>query len=319
MFLKKLYEYVWSVSELDKKKDIKNKETPRHLFQAVWTFITNSFLAGFMQGKIYTGSLKHMCLPGLNCYSCPGALGSCPIGSLQSVLSSRNSKISLYVSGFLIFSGALFGRFICGWLCPFGLIQDLFYKIPFVKKITTFKSDRLLRKLKYVILLVFVIILPMFVTDISGQGSPWFCKYICPAGMLQGGLPLTILNEGLRSAIGFLYAWKFVILAVTVIISVVIYRPFCKYICPLGAVYGLFNKVSVFRLRCDKDKCINCGKCSKICKMNVDPSENPCSSECIRCGLCEKSCPTGAIECNWNLTDKMCKRKNVDDTENTVS
>ncbi len=301
---------------MDDKKDKKIKETPRHLFQAVWTFITNSYLLGFIQGKIYTGKLKHMCLPGLNCYSCPGALGSCPVGSLQSILGSRGSKISLYVSGFLIFSGAVFGRFICGWLCPFGLIQDLLNKIPFVKKITTFKSDKLLRKLKYVILLVFVIILPMVVTDISGQGRPWFCKYICPAGMLQGGLPLTLSNEALRSAIGFLYAWKFVILAVTIILSVIIYRPFCKYICPLGAVYGLFNKVSVFRLRCDEEKCVHCGKCSKVCKMDIDPSENPCSSECIRCGLCEKNCPTGALRCNWNVAEKKNKTVNTSYSEN---
>lgn len=303
---------------MDKKRDKKLKETPRHLFQIFWTFITNSFLTGFIQGKIYTGKLKHMCLPGLNCYSCPGALGSCPVGSLQSALGSRGSKVSLYVSGFLIFSGAVFGRFICGWLCPFGLFQDLLHKIPFVKKITAFKSDKLLRRLKYVILLVFVIILPMVVTDISGQGSPWFCKYICPAGMLQGGLPLTLLNEGLRSAIGFLYAWKFVILAATVILSIIIYRPFCKYICPLGAIYGLFNKISVVRLRCDEEKCVHCGKCSRVCKMNVNPSENPNSSECIRCGLCEKSCPTGALRCNLNLAEKKCNIKNTADSENTV-
>lgn len=304
---------------MDKKKNKKSNDTFRNLFQAVWAFITNSYLLGFMQGKIYTGKLKHICLPGLNCYSCPGALGSCPVGSLQSVLGSRDSKISLYISGFLIFSGAVFGRFICGWMCPFGLVQDLFYKIPFIKKINSFKSDKVLRKLKYVILLIFVIILPMVVTDISGQGSPWFCKYICPAGMLQGGLPLTVLNEGLRSAVGFLYTWKFVILAVTVIISVIIYRPFCKYICPLGAIYGLFNRVSVFKLRCDTEKCVNCGKCSKVCKMNVNPSESPYSSECIRCGLCEKNCPTGALMCNWNIAGKKHNSKMCDESENIVS
>lgn len=297
---------------MDKKRRKKSQETPRHIFQALWTVITNGFLQGFVQGKIYTGKLKNICVPGLNCYSCPGALGSCPIGSLQSALGSRTNKISLYVSGFMIFIGAIFGRFVCGWLCPFGLIQDLLNKIPFPKKIKTFKGDKILRKFKYLILLVFVIILPMTVADITGQGDPWFCKYICPAGMLQGGLPLTLLNETLRSAIGFLYAWKFVILAVTVLISVLIYRPFCKYICPLGAVYALFNKVSVFRLRCDKEKCISCKKCSRVCKMNVDPSQDPNNSECIRCGLCEKNCPTGAIECSW----KTYRTANENKTDN---
>ncbi len=299
---------------MDKKQNVKNKkekETFRHSFQIFWAVITNSFITGFIQGKIYTGSLKKLCVPGLNCYSCPGALGSCPIGALQSMLSSRNYKFTFYVSGFLIFVGAVFGRFVCGWLCPFGLVQDLLHKIPFPKKIKTFKADKLLRKLKYVILIIFVILLPMVAVDIAGQGDPWFCKYICPQGMLQGGLTLTALNESLRGAIGFLYAWKGVILAMTVILSIIIYRPFCKYICPLGAIYSVFNKVSVFRMRCDTDKCVGCGKCSKVCKMNVDPKKTPNHSECIRCGLCEKNCPTGAISCNW----KRNKKENTDKSE----
>lgn len=305
---------------MDKKqrsKKQKSTEAPRHIFQLLWAVITNSFVTGFIQGRIYTGSLKNLCVPGLNCYSCPGALGSCPIGSLQSLISSRNYKFTFYVSGFLIFIGAVFGRFVCGWLCPFGLVQDLLHKIPFPKKLRTFRGDKILRKLKYVILLVFVIILPMVIVDITGQGDPWFCKYICPAGMLQGGLPLTLLNEGLRDTIGFLYAWKFVILAITVILSIIIYRPFCKYICPLGAIYSFFNKISVFTLRCDKEKCVECGKCGKVCKMNVDPKEAPNHSECIRCGLCEKNCPTGAISCNWktgsNKNSENIKPENNDE------
>ena len=104
---------------------------------------------GFFQGKIYQGPSKKICLPGLNCYSCPGAVASCPIGSLQAVISSRNFKFSFYVVGFMVFIGAIFGRFVCGWLCPFGLLQDLLHKIPFPKKIKTFKGDKLLRNLKF--------------------------------------------------------------------------------------------------------------------------------------------------------------------------
>lgn len=133
--------------------------------------------------------MKNVCVPGLNCYSCPGARGACPIGSLQAVIGSWNFKMAYYVAGFLIFVGALLGRLVCGFLCPFGLIQDLLNKIPFPKKIRTFRGDKLLRKLKYVIFLVFVILLPMFVVDIMGQGAPYFCKLICPAGTLEGGIP----------------------------------------------------------------------------------------------------------------------------------
>ena len=277
---------------MDKKKQ---SEWKRHRFQILWAFLTNSYLVGFAKGKIYDGKLKNLCVPGLNCYSCPGALGSCRIGAMQAVIGSWNCRMAFYVAGFHVSVGALMGRFVCGWLCPFGLIQDLLHKIPFVKKISSFPGDRLLRKLKYVIFLVFVILLPMFVVDMLGQGAPYFCKLICPAGTLEGGIPLVLLNSAMRTAVGWLYAWKNVLLVVIVLLSVVIYRPFCKYICPLGAVYSVFNPIAVFRYRVDKEACVHCGACAKACKMQVDPSETPNHPECIRCGSCKKICPTGAI------------------------
>ena len=285
------------MSELDKKKQI--KDWPRHLIQAGWAALTNSHVSGFITGKIYTGKLKNVCVPGLNCYSCPGATGACPIGSLQAVIGSWNFKFAYYVIGFLIFVGALLGRLVCGFLCPFGLIQDLLHKIPFFKKIRTFRGDKLLRKLKYVIFLVFVILLPLFLTDVMGQGAPYFCKLICPAGTLEGGLPLVLLNKGMRSAIGWLYLWTNTILLVTVLLSILIYRPFCKYLCPLGAFYSVFNKVSVFRYRNDTEKCVHCGKCASACQMGVNPVETPNSSECIRCGRCRQACPKDAISCGF--------------------
>lgn len=281
---------------MDKKK--KTNEWGRHRIQILWAFLTNSYLAGFARGRIYQGKLKNLCVPGLNCYSCPGALGSCPVGAMQAVIGSWNFKLAFYVAGFLMFVGALMGRFVCGWLCPFGLIQDLLHKIPFPKKIRVFPGDRLLRKLKYVIFLVFVILLPMFVVDLLGQGAPYFCKLICPAGTLEGGLPLVFLNKGMRGAIGWLYAWKNFLLAAILILSVIIYRPFCKYICPLGAVYSLFQPISVFHYQVDKELCTHCGVCAKVCKMQVDPVENPNHPECIRCGQCKKVCPTGALTYN---------------------
>lgn len=279
--------------ELDKRK--KASEWKRHRVQALWALVTNSYIAGFVQGKIYKGSLKNLCVPGLNCYSCPGAVGACPIGSLQAVIGNWNFKFAFYVAGFLMFIGALMGRFVCGWLCPFGLIQDLLHKIPFPKKIKTFRGDKLLRKLKYFVLAAFVILLPMFLVDILGQGAPYFCKLICPVGTLEGGLPLVLMNKSMHGALGFLYAWKNVLLVITIVLSVIIYRPFCKYICPLGAVYSVFNPVSVFRYRGEKEKCTGCGICADVCKMQVDPVKNANHPECIRCGLCKKSCPSKAI------------------------
>ena len=282
---------------MDKKKSV--RDWPRHLIQAAWAALTNSHVSGFVTGKIYIGKLKNLCVPGLNCYSCPGATGACPIGSLQAVIGSWNFKFAYYVIGFLIFVGAILGRLVCGFLCPFGLIQDLLHKIPFFKKIRTFRGDKLLRKLKYVIFLVFVILLPLFLTDLMGQGAPHFCKLICPAGTLEGGLPLVLLNKAMRGAIGWLYIWKNTILIATIVLSILIYRPFCKYICPLGAFYSIFNKVSLFRYRIDGDKCVHCGKCAKVCQMNVDPVKTPNSPECIRCGRCRQACPKDAISCGF--------------------
>jgi polyferredoxin len=251
---------------------------------------------GFAQGRIYKGRLKSICVPGLNCYSCPGAWASCPLGSLQAVLgSARMFHVTLYVLGVLTIFGALLGRFVCGWLCPFGLIQELIYKIPFVRKIKTFYGDRTLRWFKYVLLAVLVIILPMFLVNISGNGTPYFCELVCPAGTLEGGIPLVLMNKTLQSAVGFLYAWKVFILATVLVVSAIIYRPFCKYLCPLGAIYGLFNPASLYRLRVDETACTRCGTCTETCPMGVDVRNHPNGMECIRCGACEKACPAGAI------------------------
>ncbi len=263
--------------------------------QALWALLTNSYVIGYAQGKIYKGKLKNLCVPGMNCYSCPGALGSCPIGAMQAVIGDWNFKFAFYVAGFLMFVGALFGRFVCGWLCPFGLIQDLLHKIPFPKKIKNFKADKWLRKLKYVILVIFVIIMPMVLVDLLGQGAPYFCKLICPVGTLEGGIPLILLNKSMRGALGWLYTWKMVILVIIIFLSILIYRPFCKYICPLGAVYSVFNPISVLRYCVDREKCIGCGACTKECDMGCDPVVQANSLECIRCGKCKQVCPTGAI------------------------
>ncbi|MDR0434617.1 MAG: 4Fe-4S binding protein [Gracilibacteraceae bacterium] len=263
--------------------------------QGGWTLLTNSHLAGFAQGRIYAGKLKSICLPGLNCYSCPGSLGSCPVGALQAVLSSAKYQFSFYLFGFFLIIGTVLGRFVCGFLCPFGLIQDLLGRIPFPKKIRTFKGDRGLRLVKYVILAVFVILLPLFLVDAAGGGEPQFCKWICPAGTLEGGVPLLLADSVLRSAAGFLFAWKLLILGIVAALSAVVWRPFCKYLCPLGAVYSLFNGISIYRYAVDGGKCTNCGRCARVCLMSVQPQKEANHPECVRCGECKKACPAGAI------------------------
>ncbi len=268
----------------------------RTMVQATATLLTNGWLPGFINGNIFKGATKSFCVPGLNCYSCPGALGSCPIGALQSTLTSREFKLSLYVSGFLFIVGSLLGRFVCGFLCPFGWLQELFHKIPFPKKLKKLPGERILRWLKYLILTVFVILLPLFFIDATGIGKPWFCAYICPAGTLEAGIPLVLANRALQSILGFLYAWKIAILIVLILLSLMIWRPFCRYLCPLGAIYGLFNPIALLRFKINRKKCTDCGGCQKACPMELSVMKKPNSLECMRCGKCRDACPTDAIE-----------------------
>lgn len=281
----------------------------RGWIKAAATLLTNIHIPNLFKGKIYQGNVKTMCVPGLNCYSCPAATGACPIGAFQAVVGSSKFKFTYYITGFFILLGVLLGRFICGFLCPFGWFQDLLHKIP-GKKLSTAKLKPL-RYLKYVILVVFVILLPAFVTNSLGMGDPFFCKYICPQGVLEGAIPLALANSGIRAALGHLFTFKFTILALFIILSILFYRPFCKWICPLGAIYSLFNKVSFLKIQVDHEKCVGCQKCSRVCKMDVNVVDTPNHPECIRCGECMKACPTDAICYHYGFsTKKQAENKN---------
>ena len=281
----------------------------RGWIQAAAPLLTNIHIPNLFKGKIYQGNVKTMCVPGLNCYSCPAATGACPIGAFQAVVGSSKFKFTYYITGFFILLGVLLGRFICGFFCPFGWFQDLLHKIP-GKKLSTAKLKPL-RYLKYVILVVFVILLPAFVTNSLGMGDPFFCKYICPQGVLEGAIPLALANSGIRAALGHLFTFKFTILALFIILSILFYRPFCKWICPLGAIYSLFNKVSFLKIQVDHEKCVGCQKCSRVCKMDVNVVDTPNHPECIRCGECMKACPTDAICYHYGFsTKKQAENKN---------
>ncbi|MDD7661261.1 MAG: 4Fe-4S binding protein [Eubacteriales bacterium] len=250
---------------------------------------------------MYRGKGKYVCVPGLNCYSCPAATGACPIGAIQSVIGSSKFRFSYYVTGTLILLGVLLGRFVCGFLCPFGWFQELLHKIPLPKKKPSTKKLKPLTYLKYLILLLTVTLPLIFVNEV-GLGNPFFCKYLCPQGVLEGAIPLSLTSESVRGALGNLFAWKSVVLAAVVILSVLFYRPFCKWLCPLGAFYALFNRVSLTGMQVDQHKCVHCGRCEKACKMDVDVTKAPDHPECIRCGMCVKACPTGAVSFRCGLS-----------------
>ncbi|HCT92810.1 MAG TPA: 4Fe-4S ferredoxin [Lachnospiraceae bacterium] len=269
----------------------KRKISFRRFTQILFAALFNGYAAGFQKGKIFTGGSKTVCVPVLNCYSCPGALGACPVGFLQAVLGRHH--FPFYVLGLLMMFGIVLGRVVCGLLCPFGLVQDLLHKIPVPKLRVPKKIDRPARYIKYIVLLMFVIVLPAFAVAKTGVAPPWFCKYICPAGTLSGGVPQMLLNPGLRKAAGALFDWKVLVLFAIVGASVAIPRPFCRYLCPLGAFYSLFNRFSFFQMHLDENKCTGCKKCERSCPMAVEVTKDINSPECIRCVQflkCPSSC-----------------------------
>ena len=277
------------IGMMDKLK--KYMPTKRKIMQLYFALLFNANLKGFVSGNIYKGRSKQFCVPGINCYSCPGAVGACPLGSLQGSFSADKSTV-YYVCGILLLYCVLFGRMICGWLCPFGLIQELLYKLP-TPKLKKGPVTRILSYLKYVILVFFVLIVPITYA-FRDTPLPAFCKYICPAGTVEGGLTLLAnkVNASYFAMLGPIFTWKFLLMVSIVVGSIFTFRLFCRFLCPLGGLYGLFNKLSFFGIRLEQSKCIDCGKCISHCKLDI---RHVGDQECISCGECIDVCPTQAI------------------------
>ena len=153
--------------------------------QLLFTIVTNGYLYGFLNGKIYRGGLKYVCVPGLNCYSCP-------IGALQALLNQRGFQVPFVALGFFFVFGSVLGA-----------------------------------------------------------------------------LPLLSTNEALRSQAGGLFLWKLGILLGIVLLSVKVYRPFCQYLCPLGAIYGWFNRFSLVQIHWERERCVSCGACERACPVTA--------------------------------------------------
>ena len=305
-FIKRLSS-VRSVSALDKtlqRRQIK-RPSARRLAQLYCALLYNAHIKGFIAGEIYTGNIKALCTPGLNCYSCPGAVAACPLGAMQNALAASGTRAGTYVLGILLLFGLILGRTMCGWLCPFGMVQELLHKIP-TFKIKKSRFTRGLSYLKYLILLLFAIALPLWYGLSSGLSVPAFCKYICPAGTSEGALGLLAspANDGLFPILGRLFTQKYVVMAVIGLACVFCYRSFCRFLCPLGAIYGLFSRAALIGFRVDAQKCTRCGACVRACPMDVKYVGD---HECIHCGQCKAACGADAIsmECGTRRLDNI--------------
>jgi ferredoxin-type protein NapH len=268
---------------------VSSRLSKRRICQSVSAVLQNAYIPGFVGITIYQGALKGFCVPTLNCYACPGALMSCPIGALQHFAMGR--RVPFFLLGFLGIVGAGVGRMTCGWLCPFGFLQDMMKKIS--RRVV--KLPKWAGKLKYVSLIVLALVLPFLLNDM------WFSK-LCPAGGIEGAIPWALGGMGPESPAGFdvvsmigsMFWIKMSILGAFLVAMVFVKRPFCRTMCPLGAIFSLFNKASLVRLHVDRKACTHCGLCERVCPVDIIPHLEIDSPECIKCLECTK-CPVDAI------------------------
>ncbi len=277
-----------------------------------WSVQLLSFL--FINSYVTQEITKGVPCLALNCYACPAAAFACPIGTLQHMAVRMGLALSwgdplgalqavpVYVLGILGLAGALIGRGACGWFCPFGFLQELLFTL----------RDRATRRLRRVSPLLggpaggwrirvawlgwlrygFLVVLVFLVPFLTGE--PWFSK-LCPAGALEAGIPQALLFDYVREQIGWFFVLKLVILAVFLVWMAFTRRPFCRFVCPLGAIWSPFNRISAVRLAVDKGSCIGCNACQQVCPVDIAIHQDPDSTRCVRCLECVRHCPQGAV------------------------
>ncbi len=271
----------------------------RHLVQLLAMLLYNLDFQEIATLSVGRSPSKGLCAPGLHCYSCPGAVAACPIGALQQSLAAASLPMVFYVGGTLLAFGALFGRTICGWACPFGFIQDLVDKAGRALRLPEVRKGAWSRRLSWAkyAMLALAVAGPLMTLASSEAGKPLFCSLVCPAGTLPG-IALVASNPTLQAMVGTLFSWKVGVLLALIAAALFIYRPFCRFLCPLGALYGFFNRFCVLRYTVDTHACTGCGACVEACRMDV---RRVSDRECIQCGACKATCEFDAIRFSVNV------------------
>jgi ferredoxin-type protein NapH len=221
--------------------------------------------------------LRGVCAPVFYCHSCPLVAipmsgFACPLGVLVNF--SALKLFPFITLGILGIVGVLGGRFVCGWLCPFGFFQDLLHRIPTRK----FTLPHVTTYLKYAVLVGLVFAVPFF----WPKSSYSFCNF-CPAGTLESTIPWRFM--GVASTLGK-FVMRLSILIGVLGFAVVVSRGFCRTLCPLGAIFSVFNRFSLFRFHLAFERCNDCGVCEKKCPVDIHPVEQMNHEECIRCFDC---------------------------------
>lgn len=247
------------------------------------------FMSLFLLHSSWGPEVKWLCNPVLSCHSCVLAWFACPIGVF---VHYGGWQLFPYLAlGTLLVLGALVGRLLCGWVCPFGLVQDLLYRIPSPK----FHMPAWADYIKYLVLGLTVILFPYLYGE---ETLLSFCRF-CPASALQITIPNLI--NGSMTEVSVMTVAKLAVLALVLILAVLSTRSFCKVLCPIGAIMAPLNYISVWRMKSPTHHCVKCGRCDTVCPQDggpmariADGKPSNRAAECIVCHDCQKVCPRPA-------------------------
>ncbi len=225
--------------------------------------------------------MTHLIFPGLHCYACPLAITVCPVGLMQNLIIS--GTLPFYFLGAVALYGVALGRGWCGWFCPFGTVNDLlaFRKVPFLRALSPLK----------------LLVLAGTALAAWRLADTWFCK-LCPAASLTASLPYLGLGVAQVNPPFLVHMGT---LAAVLVGMVLVARFWCRYLCPMGGLLSLFNRVSFLGLRLSGDRCTSCGLCTRACPMGITPHRDINSGDCVKCGECVPACPTRALSVGFSL------------------